>query len=171
MISDETFGAPGDSTFRFDDTKYQWNDGHWKYIQENDDESIKTYPYWINREEIFDSPKSRSDAYTTDFLTNRAIEYINIQAGLESPFTLMLSYPDPHNPYLVREPYNEMFDDLHFAIPQSAVLSLNKKPAPPAWSRTKHPEIPDDTPLDMVESEIELLSKSSTSDVWNDQTT
>ena len=73
----------------------------------------------------------------------------------------MLSYPDPHNPYLVREPYNEMFDDLHFAIPQSAVLSLNKKPAPPAWSRTKHPEIPDDTPLDMVESKIELYENSA----------
>lgn len=66
----------------------------------------------------------------------------------------MLSYPDPHNPYVVREPYNEMFDDLHFAIPQSAVSSLNKKPAPPAWSWTLHPKIPEDTPS--VQSRVKL---------------
>jgi len=73
----------------------------------------------------------------------------------------MVSYPDPHNPYAVREPYNEMFDDLHFAIPQSAISSLNKKPAPPAWSRTNTPEIPEDTPLDTVEREIELYENSA----------
>ena len=110
---------------------------------------------------IFDSPESTRDAYSKDFLTNRAIECINDKAGSTSPFILMLSYPDPHGPLVVREPYNTMFDDLHFAIPQSAVSSLKKQPAPPSWSYTLKPSnIPTSISLDKVEEEIELYESS-----------
>jgi len=161
LYSDEVFGAPADRSFGFDDTKYQWNRGHWKFIQEKSNGSVKAYSY-EDGEEIFDSPESKRDAYTTDFITNRAIEYINKQAGSASrtPFTLMLSYPDPHGPHDVREPYNTMFDDLHFAFPQNAVLGLNKQPAPPAWSRTKSREIRKGVPLDKVKEKIELYENS-----------
>jgi len=154
------FGAPADRSFGFDDTKYQWNRGHWKFIQENDDGSIKAYDYGDGKT-MFDNPESARDAYSTDFLTNRAIEYINDKAGSASPFILMLSYPDPHGPFVVREPYNTMFDDLHFAIPQSAVSSLKKQPAPPSWSHTLNPSIiPTSISLNTVEEEIELYESS-----------
>jgi len=135
-----------------------------KFIQEKSNGGVKAYSY-EDGEEIFDSSESKRDAYTTttDFITNRAIEYINKKAGSASrtPFTLMLSYPDPHGPHDVREPYNTMFDDLHFAFPQNAVvLGLNKQPAPPAWSRVFSPEILKGVPLDKVKKEIRLFENS-----------
>ena len=161
MKDTDNFGAPADRSFGFDDTKYQWNRGHWKFIKENDDGTIKGYEYEDGKK-IFDNQKRRRNGYSTDFLTNRAIEYITDQAGSATPFTLMLSYPDPHGTFVVREPYNTMFDDLHFAMPQSALSSLKKQPAPPAWSKTSNPpHIPNNTTLDTVEEEIELYENST----------
>jgi len=133
-VSDKNFGAPAGRSFGFDDTKYLWNRGHWKFIEGINNREVKAYGYQ-DGEEIFYTPESKNDAYTTDFITNCAIKYINAKAGSASrtPFTMMVSYPDPHGPHNVREPYNTMFDHLHFELPQSAKQGLKKQPAPPSW--------------------------------------
>lgn len=44
--------------------------------------------------------------YNTDFLTDRAMEFIDRQSAESDPFCLVLSYPDPHQgPLGCREPY------------------------------------------------------------------
>ena len=161
-LSDEVFGAPAGRSFGFDDTKYLWNRGHWKFIEGINNGEVKAYSYQ-DGEEIFDTPESKNDAYTTDFITNRAIEYINAKAGSASrtPFTIMLSYPDPHGPHDVREPYNSMFDHLHFELPQSAKLGLKKQPAPPSWSYSSSREIPKGVKLDKIDEKIDLYENSS----------
>ena len=162
FLSANGFGAPNKRSFGFVDTKYQWNRGHWKFIEERSNGRIKAYTY-EGGIKVFNTRKSRRDAYTTDFITNRAIEYINAKAGSanRTPFTMMLSYPDPHGPHDVREPYNTMFDHLHFEFPQSAKLGLKKQPAPPSWSYSSTREIPKGVKLDKIDEKIDLYENSA----------
>lgn len=41
---------------------------------------------------------------------------------------------DPHDPFQVREPFDTMFDDLEFDVPDTAAAALRKEPALPNWS-------------------------------------
>ena len=52
------------------------------------------------------------ETFATDFLTDRAIDYINSPRDESQPFLLFLSYPDPHGPNSVRAPYDHRFDEL-----------------------------------------------------------
>ena len=92
------------------------------------------------------------EAYTTDFVTNRAIEFINNQKDSKSPFALMLSFPDPHTPVPVRDPYASMFDDLDFIFPRTAVAAVNYQPALPAWAYSSSPIL--------VETNLQQVSKA-----------
>lgn len=56
-------------------------------------------------------------SYTTDFLTEKALEKIDQYRS--EPFLLMLSIPDPHQPYTVRAPYNTFFPPDTVKIPPS----------------------------------------------------
>ena len=85
----KAFGAPDGRSFGFDDTKYQWGAGHWKFMDEVNSD-ITGYKYAEGMKKFANSTKT---AYTTDFLTDRAIEIIKKQ---KKPFALMLSLPDPH---------------------------------------------------------------------------
>jgi len=93
-----------------------------------------------------------AEAYTTDFVTDRAIKFINNQKDSKNPFALMLSFPDPHTPVPVREPYASMFDDLDFLFPRTAVVAVNKQPAPPAWAYSSSPVL--------VETNLQQVSKA-----------
>jgi len=158
----QEFGAPKGRSFGFQDTRYQWNRGHWKFIRERTDGSIQGFTYAEGKAN-FESSKRQRQAYSTDFLTSQAIEYINNQASRSrtTPFTLMVSFPDPHGPQDVRYPYNSMFDHFNFEIPKSAVASLNKQPGPPKWAWAPDPIVDGkDIPLDKMKKAIQLHEKS-----------
>lgn len=53
--------------------------------------------------------------YPTDWLTDRALEFL--ARPRQAPFCLMLTFPDPHEPYLVRSPYAEMFRPEDMPVP------------------------------------------------------
>lgn len=62
--------------------------------------------------------------YTTDFLTDKAIEkicaYVKKSGETQTePFLLMLSIPDPHQPYTVRAPYDTLFAPENVKVPVS----------------------------------------------------
>jgi len=65
--------------------------------------------------------------FTTDFLTDRAIEFI--RANKEKPFCCVVSIPDPHGPNAVRAPYDTMFLDLPFQQPKSALSAGENLPS------------------------------------------
>jgi arylsulfatase A-like enzyme len=95
----------------FEDCRYMFNRGHWKKIAESEsraDERPKTYPYEVVGD---------GDTYATDFLTERAREYI-AEHGAQR-FCLMLSLPDPHGPNWVRPPYDEVVDPQEVSLPQT----------------------------------------------------
>lgn len=97
------------ANFGFEDNKYMFNRGHYKVMEED-----KTGPHMSK------SPNGKykfagdatAESFTTDFLGNRAVEYINRHK--KEPFCLMVSIPDPHGPNTVREPYASMFQKLNF---------------------------------------------------------
>jgi len=90
------------------DNRYMFNRGHYKKITDLDGENPKAYPYKVIGDE---------KSFTTDWLTNKTLEFI--RAKQNERFAYMVSYPDPHQPWEVREPYNSMYAPSDMSIPES----------------------------------------------------
>lgn len=80
---------------------------------------------------------NKTGVYTTEFLADRALKFIeeHKQRKDDHPFALMISLPDPHGPNYVHAPYSDMYKDLMFQVPKSAVHAMRKHPALPKWSK------------------------------------
>lgn len=109
--------------FGFADNRHMWNRGHWKRIQGN------SSSFEIQTPET-NIAGADSTSFTTDFLTNKTIEFI--ETNKSNPFCYVVSYPDPHGPDLVRSPYNKMFTDMNFEAP-----ATYNRPAEeaPSWAQ------------------------------------
>lgn len=79
--------------------------------------------------ERFIEPEGRDAANEpTRRITSKAIDAVrDAQAG-DQPFFLWLSYPDPHPPYVVAEPYASMYRDEDLGEPASRDGELDDKP-------------------------------------------
>ena len=97
----------------FEDWEHQIEFGHCKNVVEKDGKIT------IGKE-IGDET-----SYTTDWLANKTIQYI-CDRDRNKPFLFMTSIPDPHQPYKVRAPYNDMFDPQDMLIP----ISFHEKTLP-----------------------------------------
>jgi arylsulfatase A-like enzyme len=110
--------------FGFEDNHYMYNRGHYKKMFEDKEglraESVKGS---FNKKVNGATPEN----FTTDFLTDRAIDFI--RANKNTPFCCVLSIPDPHGPNAVRAPYNTMFLDLPFQQPKSALSDGENLPS------------------------------------------
>jgi len=102
----------------FQDRRYMFNRGHWKRLAERSS----------GRHALgFGSSIGDEQSYATDFLTTKAIEFI--ESDRDTPFLYVLSIPDPHPPYRVRAPYDTMFAPDDMSVP----VSFND-PALPSWA-------------------------------------
>ena len=92
--------------FGFSDNRYMFNRGHWKKFI-----TTKTGPQIgsINKRGIPDYKLNGANkkTFSTDWLADRTIEFLNTNQG--KPFCYMVSFPDPHGPNTVREPYDTMY--------------------------------------------------------------
>ena len=150
-LNSTAFGAPEGRSFGFKDTKYQWSSGHWKFIEERDDGSLKGYNYKDGIEKFEDSANS---VYTTDLLTNRAIDFMKEQKANNKKFALMLSLPDPHGPDTTREPFRSKYDHIDFQVPRNARANYHMKPALPGWTYLKKKSKMNGVPLSGVDQGI-----------------
>ena len=91
--------------FGFQDHRWMFNDFHPKSILEDRSEKPRM------THAIGEGP------YGTDWLTDKAIEFLGRDRS--APFLLMLSLPDPHTPYSVREPYASMFNPEDVTVPET----------------------------------------------------
>jgi len=102
--------------FGFTDNRYMFNRGHWKQLEDTPEgprvaaRSGKAPSYSI-------AGANRRN-FTTDFLADKAVEFI--KEHREEPFCYMLSLPDPHGPDTVRPPYDTMYADQTYRQPRSA---------------------------------------------------
>lgn len=92
----------------FAEWKYKVEFGHCKSVLQDGEEAIST-------------ERSVGDAqtYTTDWLADETVRFLEGRKEAEEPFLFMVSMPDPHQPFEVRKPYDTMFDPLSVSIPES----------------------------------------------------
>jgi Arylsulfatase A and related enzymes len=86
------WGAPDGREFGFDDDRFRFNRGHWKYFEIVDDTLVKEYE---NKDRNRFAGRYET-AYATDFLMDRGIEFIEDSAAAGNPFAVVISIPDPH---------------------------------------------------------------------------
>jgi len=103
--------------FGFDDNRYMFNRGHWKQLEDTP-QGPRVKPVRGGGQETYGVSGADARSFTTDFLADRAVEFIRAHRG--TPFCFMLSLPDPHGPNTVRPPYDTMFAKFDFQRPRSA---------------------------------------------------
>ena len=126
------WGASTGRDFGFDDNKYRYNRGHWKYFNETNG-IVQEHNSSLNEKEFLQDHKEE-ESYATDFLVNRAMEYIENVIQGDKPFALVLSLADPHSPNFVRPHYRDMYKNLDFNYPESGRKKLKFDPAPPSFN-------------------------------------
>ncbi|OYP37984.1 sulfatase-like hydrolase/transferase [Rhodopirellula sp. MGV] len=117
----------------FQSKEFMFNRGHWKKF-----EIINGQPRVAARKNntpTYDVDGADENSFASDWLTSRAIDFIEHDG--DRPFLAVLSYPDPHGPNTVRAPYDHRFDDLPFSPPRTYQTGI----ASPGWlgGGTKHP--------------------------------
>ncbi len=117
-----------DESRGFDDCQFMFNRGHWKKIEVIDGEpQVSAYSDSFNQKHDNDTIGDEK-TYTTDFLCDRAIEFINDTVD-DQPFLYMVNIPDPHTPFCVREPYASMYDPEKLSLPEAYYKSC------PPWPK------------------------------------
>ncbi len=101
----------------FGHSLYMFNRGHWKKFQ-----LTAKGPQVAARDKkdnpTYDVGDADEKTFSTDFLTDRGLEFITSTAD-KRPFFSVISYPDPHGPNTVRAPYDHMYDGLRFLPPRT----------------------------------------------------
>lgn len=115
--------------FGFSDNRYMFNRGHWKKL-ELTDKGAKVASTNKKGEPNYDLNGADEQTFTTDFLTNRALEFID--ENKNDAFCYMISYPDPHNPDIVRAPYDKMYTNMAFEAPATYNKSDRNVPS---WAK------------------------------------
>ncbi len=103
--------------FGWEENRYMFNRGHYKKLVE-DETGPHVGPVTAQGVPTYAVDGADAKSFTTDFLTDRTIDFIRRHQA--RPFAWHLSLPDPHGPNTVRAPYDTMFFDLDFKRPQSA---------------------------------------------------
>lgn len=121
-----------DGGFQF--TDFMFNRGHWKkFVIDNGKPAVGARN---NGAPNYNVDGADETSFSTDWLTDRAIEFMS-DATDDKPFFTVISYPDPHGPNTVREPYDHRFDNLPFSPPRTYESGID----PPKWlgGPKKHP--------------------------------
>ncbi len=101
--------------FGFADNRYMFNRGHWKQLEETPEgPRVKAR---TGGKPSYGVQGADEKSFTTDFLADRAVEFIAANKG--KPFCYMVSLPDPHGPDTVRPPYDTMFAEQTYEIPRT----------------------------------------------------
>lgn len=102
--------------FGFEDNKYMFNRGHWKQLEDGP-EGPRVAARDHHGDPSYDISGANKNNFTTDFLTQKTIDFINEHKN--EPFCYMVSLPDPHGPDVVRAPYDTMYNHMQFEIPDT----------------------------------------------------
>jgi arylsulfatase A-like enzyme len=116
-----------DGGFKF--KKFMFNRGHWKKLEMTQDGprvgSTK------NKQPSYGVDGADENTFTTDFLVDRTLEFIEQHKA--KPFCYMLSLPDPHGPDTVRAPYDTMFAKQKYEKPTT--FDIDNSIDIPSWAK------------------------------------
>ncbi len=100
----------------FENKTFMFNRGHWKkFAMEPSGPAVAAKDNRGQPSYAVDGADEKS--FSTDFLTDRTIEMI--RQSKDKPFFTVVSFPDPHGPNTVREPYDRMYSHLRFLAPRT----------------------------------------------------
>ena len=116
--------------FGFEDNRFMFNRGHWKKFADTD-RGPRVGARDKRDKPTYDLDDADENTFSTDWLANKAIDFIETNA--EKPFCYYLSLPDPHGPNTVRAPYDTMYADVKVPIP--ATLKRADESIP-GWGRS-----------------------------------
>ncbi|MCP4263852.1 MAG: sulfatase-like hydrolase/transferase [Planctomycetes bacterium] len=105
-----------DRSMGFVDCRFMFNRGHWKKIVDQSEGNPEVSPY-----KVIGNKKT----FTTDWLADKTIDFI--KKLRRKPFFYMVSIPDPHGPFTVREPYMTMYRPEDMTVPNNFQESPTKK--------------------------------------------
>jgi len=105
-----------DRSMGFADCRFMFNRGHWKKIVDQPEGNPRAFPYKVMGDE---------KTFTTDWLADKAIDFISKRRS--KPFFYMVSIPDPHGPFTVREPYMSMYNPDDMTVPRTFDKSSSPK--------------------------------------------
>ena len=114
--------------FGWQDNRFMFNRGHWKKLTLTDAGPAVAAKN-KRGQPSYDVDGADDQTFATDWLTHRAMDFVNEHK--DKPFCLFLSIPDPHGPNTVRAPYDTMFDGVKFADPPTMHAAEPK----PAWGK------------------------------------
>lgn len=123
LSGDAKPGWEPNPNYGWKDNYYMFNRGHYKSVTESD----VTWP--LVQRGIIDGTE-----YMTNYLTDKAIAYVDKHK--EQPFLLLLSIPDPHGPNVVAKKYYDMYADVTFDTPATALKDMSKYPSWAIGKRT-----------------------------------
>ncbi len=131
--------------FGFADNRYMYNRGHWKKLEDTPEGPIVATTN-NNGTPNYDLDGADETTFTTDFLTDKTIEFI--EENKDNPFSMYLSYPDPHGPDRVRAPYDGMYTAMNFEKPRTFNLDAS---IVPSWAKPeKNPKLTHDQYFGMI---------------------
>ncbi|MBT3470754.1 MAG: sulfatase [Opitutae bacterium] len=110
--------------FGFEDNRFMFNRGHWKMFEDTP-EGPRVASRKNNKAD-YGLKGADEKSFATDWLADKAIDFINTNRG--KPFCYMLSLPDPHGPNTVRAPYDNWYQDVTVPIPRSLDKTLEQTP-------------------------------------------
>ena len=70
-----------------------------------------------------------AELHYTNWIADRAVDFIERQSGREEPFGLFVSFPDPHHPFAPPRPYCDLFQPDHMPRPTIRAGELERMPA------------------------------------------
>ena len=113
--------------FGWADNLYMFNRGHWKKLADEDGQPVVAAR--DKKGNFTESTVAGADerSYTTDFLTDKAMNFI--RNNKTKPFCCMLSLPDPHGRNIVRAPYDTQYASVQFERPYSASADVTGMPS------------------------------------------
>lgn len=97
-------------------------------------------------------PDVPEELYTTSYITDRSLDFLDTAARLEQPFLLWCSFPDPHHPFAPPGDYFDRYDPSAVTLPPTfddthersmphlrAMIERRGEPAGPfsAWAPTE----------------------------------
>lgn len=99
------------------------------------EEAVRAGRHGRYDEWYFEQPDHDAGDSPTRRLTTAAIDAVRDAGTRDQPFFLWLSYPDPHPPYVVAEPYASLYRGADVGTPATAPNELDDKPLRQRLSR------------------------------------
>ncbi|NJB83400.1 sulfatase family protein [Wenyingzhuangia aestuarii] len=118
-------------SYGFQHKKYMFNGGHWKKFELDNLGNPKVGSVNAKGEPNTKLNGADEKSFATDWLTDRALEFIDSKKDSKAPFFQVISFPDPHTNNTVRAPYDTMYNSKDIELPKTFSLTFDTDK--PGW--------------------------------------